>query len=485
VSAPRPDRGQVWCLVVLAAAQLIYSLDLNIVFVALPKIGAGLDFSDQSLQWVIGSYAVFAGGFLLLGGRAADRLGRRRVFITALAIYGASSLAGGLATDPAMIVGARAVQGFGGALLLPATLSLIATLFAEGPERNRALAVWGGTGASGLAVGALLGGVLTQAFGWRAVFFVNVPMAALVAGGALAVVSPDPPSAGARGFDLPGAATVTGGATLIVFAIVQGPVSGWGSIEVVLAAVLSLVLFAAFAVIEIHSADPLMPLGLLANRNLLTAVGVTFVYMGTFGALPYFLTILFQQVHGMGALQTGLAFVVPALAIAVGTQLGERLTTRVGARAALLTGFAIGILGTAILVPAFGLHADYGVALPGLIVSGVGQGIVWTAMWIAAGSAVDPERQGVANGLASTSLNLGYAIGLAVLVAVSGLGSADRQDDIARALSHDSGVAVIAATACMLLGPLLVLVALRGGHTDDGGQTASIQSDRVPDGGCP
>jgi MFS family permease len=458
-------RRLAWCLVLLAAAQLIYSLDLNIVFVALPSIGAGLGFSDQSLQWVVGAYAVFAGGFLLLGGRAADLLGRRRVFVAALVLYGVSSLAGGLAADSAAIIAARAVQGIGGALLLPSTLSLIGTLFSEGPARNRALAVWGGTGASGLAIGALLGGVLTQAWGWRAVFFVNVPLAVAVALAALRVIPPDPTRSASRRFDLPGALTVTGGATLFVFALVQGPVSGWGSVSVVSSAVAAVLLIGTFALIEVRTRDPLLPGRLLRNRSLLVGLGITFVYMGTFGALPYFLTILFQQVRGYSALQTGLAFIVPAAAIAIGTQAGEHLTTWSGLRPTLLAGLTIGVAGTAILVPAFSVHASYPDALAGLTVSGIGQGIVWTAMWITVGAGAGPQAQGVANGMASTTLNLGYAIGLAVLIAVSHLATATPGHLAYRAVvARDGSTAVLVATIAMTAGLLVAMALPRRGR---------------------
>ncbi|SFW53048.1 MFS transporter [Amycolatopsis australiensis] len=408
-----------WSLALLALAQLIFSLDLNIVFVALPEIGADLGFSGQTQQWVVSAYAVFAGGFLLLGGRAADLLGRRRMFVLALTIYAVSSLAGGLAGSPAVIVVARAVQGIGGALLLPSTLSLISTLFEEGPRRNRALAVWGGAGASGLTVGALLGGVLTQAFGWSAVFFVNVPLAGLVAVAALAVIPRDEREAGTRRFDLPGALTATGGTTLLVFVLVQGPELGWTAPAVLVAAVFAVALLTAFVVVEVRGADPLMPPRLLRNRSLAAGVAITFVYMATFGALPYFLTVLLQTVHGFSALATGLAFLVPSVAIATGTQLGERLTTRLGPRRALVTGFVLGVAGTAVLAFGFDAGRGYLALVPGLVVSGVGQGITWTAMWIAAAAGVGAREQGVASGLATTTLNVGNAVGLAVLVAVA------------------------------------------------------------------
>ncbi|WP_309113352.1 MFS transporter [Saccharothrix sp.] len=406
-------------LALLALAQLIFALDLNIVFVALPEIGADLGFTGQTQQWVVSAYVVIAGGFLLLGGRAADLLGRRRVFVLALVLYAVSSLAGGLATSPGVIVVARAVQGLGGALLLPSTLSLLNNLFEEGPKRNRALAVWGGAGASGLTVGALLGGVLTESFGWPAVFFVNVPLAGAVALAALLVIPADPRGHERRRFDLPGALSVTGGATLLVFVLVQGPEVGWLSAEILVAAVVAVVLLWAFVLIERRSADPLMPFRLLHNRSLLVGVTVTALFMGTFGALPYFLTVLLHTVHGFSPLAAGLAFLVPSLAIAVGTQVGERMSTRFGTRTTLLAGFGVGVVGTVVLAFGFDAGSTFVGAVPGLVVSGVGQGVVWTAMWIAAASGVAPHEQGVASGLASTTLNLGNAVGLAVLIAVA------------------------------------------------------------------
>ncbi|WP_019927188.1 MFS transporter [Nocardia sp. BMG111209] len=449
-------------LTLLALAQLIFSLDINIVYVALPDIGRALGFSQQTQQWVVSAYVVFAGGFLLLGGRAADLLGRRRMFVLALALYAVSSLAGGLAGAPAVIIVARAVQGLGGALLLPSTLSLINTLFEEGPARNRALAAWGGAGASGLTVGALLGGVLTQAFGWSAVFFVNVPLAGLVALAALVVIPRDPRGHEARRFDVPGAMTATGGATLLVFALVQGPEVGWSAPVIVGAFVLAAVLVVSFVVLETRAADPLLPLRLFRNRSLVAGVLTTAIYMATFGALPYFLTVLLQSVHGFSALQTGLVFLIPSVAIATGTQLGERLTTRLGTSTTLFAGFAIGVVGTAVLAVGFSTGATVAATVPGLIVSGVGQGITWTAMWIAVAVGVSPAEQGVANGMASTALNLGNAIGLAVLIAIADSGLAGSSGEPLRAgLADGSRVAVLLTAAGMALGLLVSLTLLR------------------------
>ncbi|MER8991742.1 MFS transporter [Mesorhizobium sp. M0590] len=406
-------------LALLAFAQLIISLDLNIVFVALPEIGAGLGFSGQTLQWVVSAYTVFTGGFLLFGGRAADLIGQRRVFIFALWLYALSSLVGGLAWSPEIIIAARAVQGIGAAFLFPATLSLINRLFAEGPERNRALAVWGGAGASGLTLGSLAGGFLTSAFGWPSVFYVNVLLAGIAIIAAFAIIPRDRKRHEHRSFDLPGALTVTAGATLLVFTLVQGPEYGWGSGAIIASAALAAFFLIAFTVIEANSADPLMPLRLFYNRSLVAGMTITFLYMATFGALPYFLTVLLQNVHGFTALQTGLAFLVPSVAIATGTQAGERLATRFSTRSTLVGGMIVGAVGTALMVSGATADSSYLSLVPGLIVSGVGQGIVWTAMWIAAASGVAHDQQGVASGMASTTLNVGNAIGMAVLIAIA------------------------------------------------------------------
>ncbi|WP_016909578.1 MFS transporter, partial [Streptomyces xiaopingdaonensis] len=304
-TAPRRRLGLT--LALLAFAQLIISIDYNIVFVALPDIGRELGFSSQTLQWVVSAYAVAFGGFLLLGGRAGDLLGRRRMFLLGLLLYGVSSLVGGFATSPGLLVAARAVQGLGGAFLFPATLSLVNTTFEEGPQRFRALSVWAAAGASGMLLGSLLGGLLTEGFGWEAVFFVNVPLTALAGLAAFRLIRADGPRESGRRFDLPGAVSATAGVTLIVFALVQGPASGWGAPVVVGAAVAGVVLVAGFLVLENRSADPLMPLRLFRNRNLSTGSGVTFLFMATFGTLLYFLTVYFQDVHEYSALRTGMA----------------------------------------------------------------------------------------------------------------------------------------------------------------------------------
>lgn len=463
LSSVRGHRSLAWSLALLAFAQLIYSLDINIVFVALPEIGAGLGFSEQTLQWVVSAYTVFCGGFLLLGGRATDLLGQRRMFIFALWLYALSSLAGGLAWSPAVIVIARAVQGIGAALLFPSTLSLINRLFEEGPPRNRALAIWGGTGASGLTLGSLAGGALTSAYGWPSVFFVNVLLAGIAIVAAFIVIPKDAPRTERRSFDLPGALTVTAGATLLVYALVQGPEDGWGGPLVLGASILAAACLLAFALIESRSHDPLMPVQLFRNRNLVLGMVTTFLFMGTFGALPYFLTMLFQNVQGYSALQTGLAFIVPSLAIFAGTQLGAKLIGRWPASTTLVAGFVIGIVGTLALAPAAFVGAPYAAIVPGLVVSGIGQGIVWTAMWVAAASGIAHREQGIASGMASTTLNVGNAIGIAMLVAFANRGIGGLQGEALReGLAVGTQHAFYLAAAGLVLGLLVSLFSSRG-----------------------
>ncbi|WP_406464366.1 MFS transporter [Streptomyces sp. NBC_01622] len=407
-------------LLVLALAQLVIALDYNIVYVALPEIGAGLGFSAHDLQWVVSAYVVTTGGFLLLGGRAADLLGRRRTFVVAALIYATASLVGGLAESPGALVAVRAVQGIGGSLLFPATLSLINTIYEEGPARNRALAVWGAAGAGGLCFGSLLGGVLVGAFGWPSVFFVNVPVAVGIAWAGRTLFPADGPPTATRRFDVTGALAATGGITLLVFLLVHAPEAGWTSTPALVSGGLSLTLLACFAVVETRSRDPLVPARLFAHRGLVAAMAVTALYSATFSSLPYFLTLYFQTVRGYSAFATGLAFLVPAMVTAIGTQVGERAVALIGVRRMLVAGMALGATGAVALALALTGEGSYPLLLPGIVLLGLGQGAAWTGMWIVAASGVAPEDQGVASGLASTSLQVGGAVGLALLVALAG-----------------------------------------------------------------
>lgn len=453
-------------LALLAFAQFISAIDYNIVYVALPEIGREVGFSTQNLQWVVSAYAVTFGGFLLLGGRAADLVGRRRMFALALAMYGVSSLAGALASTPDLLVAARAVQGLGGALLLPATLSLINTTFGEGAARNRAMAVWGGAGAVGLALGSLLGGVLTSAFGWEAVFYVNVPLALGAAGAAFGVIVADAPRTAGRGFDLLGAFTATIGFTALVFGIVQGPELGWTNPATLAGLLGGIALVGLFLLVESRTAHPLMPLHLLRNRSLVTAMGVTFIFMGTFGAQYYFFTIYLQDVHGFGALQTGLAFLPSALIGMIGTKTSEKLLGRLGMRPTLLIGLLLGAVGMTLLAFAMSPTGGYSALLPGVALLSLGQGISWTAMFVAAGTGVGAAHQGIASAMASTTQQIGGAVGLAVLVAIANAGAAETSG---AALVPGLRVAGWVAAAFTLIGAAIALTLrpVPGGATVD------------------
>jgi MFS family permease len=438
---------------------LIVSLDQYIVVVALPEIARTLDFTDQTLQAIISAYAVASAGFLLLGGRASDLLGRRRVFISGLALYAGGSLAGGLAPTPEILLVGRAVQGLGGALVFPSTLALINTTFAEGPERNRAVAVWGGAGAAGLVIGVLLGGVLTQAFGWEAVFFVNVPLVAIALALALALIPPDRQRDRSRRFDLPGALAAMLGITLVVFALVQGPSLGWSSAAVIASALAGVLSLTAFALIERRGRDPLIPHGLLANRNLSTAVAIAFLFWATFGSVLYFLTLYFQDVHGYGALDTGFAFLLPTSVVVASSALAGQVVTLCGLRPTLVGGLGAGALGAAMLGLAMSADGSYWALVPGLVLISIGDGTVFTTMFIAAGTGVDEAEQGVASGITSTSTSVGAAVGLALLVLVATGGTDGLSGEALRIATADglrTAVLVIAgaiaATAAVALG---------------------------------
>ncbi|MFJ4845509.1 MFS transporter [Streptomyces sp. NPDC088733] len=470
-------------LALLAFAQMIVAIDYNIVFVALPEIGADLGFTAHNLQWVVSAYAVAFGGFLLLGGRATDLFGRKDMFLLGMFLYAASSLVGALATAPWVLVAARAVQGLGGAFLAPATLSLVTTLFPEGRERIRALSVWGGAGGAGMVLGSILGGVLTDAFAWSAVFYVNVAMAGA---GLIAafVLLPGTARAARGGFDLPGAVLGTASSSLLVIGLVQGPDRGWAAPFVVWSLVLAVVLFALFVVVEDRSASPLVPLRLLRNRDLSTGTVVTFLFMATFGALAYFLTLLWQSVQGYSALTTGFAFVVPSGLALVGTFAGGRAATRAGTRTTLLLALAISTAGAAGLAVTISADRPYAVIAVPLAVLSLGQGMVFVTMFAAASTGVPPEDQGIGSGIATTGQQIGGAVGLALLIALAGaVDGSHAEADPARVVDGIRA-AVWAITAGIGLTALAVLnlrrppSAIRATNTAAAGTAAELSGDR-------
>ncbi|WIX88328.1 MFS transporter [Amycolatopsis sp. DG1A-15b] len=453
-------------LALLAFAMLIVSLDQYIVVVALPEIGRDLGYSAQTLQAVISTYAIASSGFLLFGGRAADLLGRRRMLVAGLALYAVASVIGGLATVPLWQLAGRALQGLGGALVFPSTLAIINTTFAEGRDRNRALSVWGGAGAAGLVIGVLLGGVLTQGLGWRAVFFVNVPLAGFAIVPAFALIAADRRPEVRRRFDLAGTLSVTGAVTSLAFALVRGPDAGWGSPGIVAALAAGALLLGAFAVIERHSADPLLPRGLPRTPGLVLALVVAFMFTATFGSLLYFMSIYFQDVWGYDALATGLGFLLPTVVVVTGSVLAGSVVTRMGMRRTLLGALATGAVGTCLLGFALTPDGSYAGLVPGLIAVSIGDGMVFTAMYIAAATGVPAHRQGVASGIVTTGSGVGAAAGLAVLVLIANTtAGAHGLDDEMLRLATGSGIraAVFAIAAGIVLTFLIALASFRRG----------------------
>ncbi|MEU4496423.1 MFS transporter [Streptomyces sp. NPDC023998] len=445
-------------LALLAFAQFIITIDYNIVYVALPDIGKELDFSTQSLQWVVSAYLLGFGGFLLLGGRAVDRFGQRRMFIAGLSLYGISSLVGGLATEPWMLVASRAVQGLGGALLTPAILALIMTSFAEGTERNKALAVWGAAGSSGLAAGALLGGVLTEYLGWEAVFFVNVPLALIAVLSALRLLAADRTGPGQGAFDLPGGLIATAGSSLLVFGLVSGPEAGWGSLRGAGSIVGGVVLLGLFLLVESRTRAPLVPLRLLRHRSLATAMAVMFIFLGSLSGAYYLFTTYLQTVLGYDALEAGLAFLPLTLISMVGAgKLAPMALAKWGLRTTLASGmFFIGV-GQMVLALGYTADGSFWALMPGTVIWGLA-GYGFPAMYAAAGAGVAPEEQGVASGLATTAQQVGGAVGLAAVVAIANSGL-DLADGLPTADSLTDGlrVAGLAGGAALVVAALIAL----------------------------
>jgi MFS family permease len=391
-AVPQPNRrGAI--LALLSFAMLIVSLDQYIVVVALPEIARDLGYSPQTLQTVVSAYAIASSGFLLFGGRASDLLGRRRVLAFGLFLYCAASLAGGVASDATYQLAARAVQGLGGALVFPSTLSIINVMFKEGDERNRALSIWAGAGAAGLVIGVLLGGALTTLLGWRAVFLINVPLAGLTLAATYWLIAADRPRDGSRTFDLPGALTVTGAITLVVIALVQGPNFGWLSPWTISCLLVGLVLGFAFVRIERRSSDPLLPFALLGNPWLRLAIVVAALFMATFGALLYFLSILFQDVLRYDALKTGLAFLLPTVVVVAASSAAGPIVTRFGLRPTMVVALAVGAVGALLIGYQIGPQLKFVDLIPGLIAMSLGDGTMFTAMFIAASKGVPARRR--------------------------------------------------------------------------------------------
>src|SRR5438874_2988521 len=366
---PDPRRWQALALVCVAFFMTV--LDVSIVNVALPSIGRSLHFSETGLQWVITAYAITFGGFLLLGGRTADILGRKRIFLVGLVIFSAASLACGFASSLGVLVAARAVQGLGAAVISPATLSIITTTFDEGAERNKALGIWGAMGGSGAAAGVLFGGILTKYLGWEWIFFVNAPVGALVLALTPRFVR-ESRIEGVRRFDVAGAVTVTGGLALLVYAISKAPDYGWGSARTIGELIGSVALLVAFLVIEIRTPEPLMPLRIFRIRTLAGSNIVALLLGAVVFSNFFLLTLYVQQVLGYSALKTGITFLATAGTVVLVAGLSQKLVTRFGAKPVMVLGMVL-ITGGLLWYTQIAVDSTYATALlPGYLLMGFG-----------------------------------------------------------------------------------------------------------------
>ncbi|MBB6693516.1 MFS transporter [Cohnella xylanilytica] len=404
-------------LFILAVSQLMMALDYTIIFVAMPSLGEDLGFSANHLQWVVSAYSLAFGGFLLLGGRLSDLTGRRRMFRIAMALFGLGSLLGGLSDSQVMLVVARGLQGLGGALLSPATLSLIMSNFEEGAERNRAMGVWASMGGVGLSLGLLLGGVLTSYVGWEWTFFVNVPVAlAAIVLSPVALAESKVPS-GKKHYDAAGTVSVTAGLLLLVYYLIQSPVDGWLGARTLPFALLGAALLLVFVVIESRSRDPLLPFRLFRNRSLTGAALTAFLFSASFGSLYYFLTLYTQGVLHYSAIQSGLSFLPLTISAFLGARLINVMLAKAGVAGTIAAGMGLGIAGFLLLTQLSATGSAWGI-LPGTVIVGLGQALVFTTMFIAGGIGIEPRQQGVASAVITTGQQIGGAIGLAVIMAI-------------------------------------------------------------------
>ena len=408
-----------WALVLLAMAEFVVVLDASIVNIALPSIGRGLHISLANLSWVVNAYVLTFGGFLLLGGRIADLLGRRLVFTVGLGVFSLASLLGGLAQSELWLIGARAIQGLGAALLAPAALSLVTAIFREGAERNRALSVWGAVAGSGAAAGVLLGGVLTSALGWRSVLFVNVPIGIAAILLAPVLIAESRGELDRRSFDLPGAVTVTAGLSALVYAMVRATAVGWGSIQTIGVLTAAAALLIAFVVIERRSDAPLVPFAFFRNLNVSAANVTMFATGAAIIGLFYFLSLYLQKVLGYSAIKAGTSQLPLAVGIILAAGTASPLVARAGIRKVLIAGLAL-FAGGLVWFGQVPVHGSYLADLlgPSLLIA-LGLGFAFVPITILAETGVKDREYGLASGLLNTSQQIGGALGLAVLATIA------------------------------------------------------------------
>jgi EmrB/QacA subfamily drug resistance transporter len=460
----RPSRATA-LLIVVCLAQFMVILDVSIVNVALPSIHDGLGFSETGLQWVVNAYTLTFAGFLLLGGRASDLLGRRRVFLGGIVLFGAASLVCAIAQDQGMLLGARALQGIGAAVISPASLAILASSYAEGRERNRALGAWSAMAGLGGTSGVLFGGLLTDVFDWPAIFLINAPIAAAVVFAGLRLIAPDREASGERDYDVAGAITVTAGLTALVFGIVRTDALGWGAPGVWVPVVAGLALLAAFVAIEArYASSPLMPMRIFAIPTLRAANVVILLLGAALFAMWFFLSLFLQQVLGHSPLETGIDFVPMTLSIVAAATLAPRLVARYGAKAVLTAGMLLAAAGLGILAELDQTSGYAPIVLVGGIIAAVGLGTSMVPATIAAVQGVPPHETGLASGMVNTSRLVGGALGLAAL---STLATSHANSEVASgtaaAVAQTDGyqLALLSGSVLCLIGALAAVLMLR------------------------
>jgi EmrB/QacA subfamily drug resistance transporter len=406
-------------LILLCVAQFVVVLDASIVNVALPSIGKGLHISEQNLPWVVNAYVIAFGGFLLLGGRAADLLGRRRVFMVGLLVVAVASLLAGFAANQGELIAARAAQGLGAAIISPAALSIVTGLFQDGAERNKALAVWGAVAGSAGAAGVLLGGILTDGLGWEWVLWVNVPVSLIALALTPRLIPESRSEAATRHFDAAGALSITAGLSILAYALLDASSAGWGSTKIITLLVVAVAMIAAFVVIEARSKAPLAPFRLFRLRTLTGANVVGILLGASLFSMFFFISLYMQQVLGYSPIHAGLSYLPLALTIIVAAGVGGQLVTRFGFKPILATGMAfvaLGLLWFSRVSVGGGFLTD--ILGPSLLAA-LGLGFGFVTSTIAAVSGVDEREQGVASGLINTSQQIGGALGLAILSTIA------------------------------------------------------------------
>ena len=457
-------------LVLVCMAQFMVILDATIVNVALPSIQADLEMSDADLQWVVNAYALTFGGFLLLGGRAGDLMGRKRIFLVGVVVFTIASLLNGLAPSSEALILFRGLQGLGAALIAPAALSIITTTFTEGPERTKAMGVWAAIAVGGGAVGLVLGGVLVEAFSWPWIFFVNVPVGIAVFFLSMRLVPESRDEREHKSFDLAGAVTVTAGLVALVYGIVKAQEKGWVSLHTGGFFVLAIVLLAAFVVIERRSAEPLVRLSIFRVPTVLSANVAMFLVASGLFAMFYFNTLFLQRVLGYSALEAGLAFLPFTAGIIIGAGLSQRFVPKLGAREVPLIGMAMAIVGILLFVrlqPDSTYAMDF---LPGVMLTSIGMGLVFVPVTLIATSGVPHDDAGLASGLYNTSQQIGGALGLAILATLAvdatedtlaGATGQPRPAEQAQALVDGFHVAYIGSAVLIAAAAVLLLVLLK------------------------